>query len=176
MLQSFYEKVGSFILKRRTIKETGKEHFFNNFVENSLKFLVIMPFDDSAFGNAESVLQYLKNRNKNVSLLLKEHKVNTLHGNSLYQFIPFAEDDINKISLPNKDFTDKIEKKQFDVVIDLNLNVNLFSFAVSYLSRAKFRVGFTKSNSDYYYNFQIPRDKTIMDNSYGNLVNCLKMF
>ncbi len=176
MLQSFYEKIGAFILRRRAEKEARKENSFNNFVENSLKFLVILPFDDVVFSEAEPILHYLRDRNKSVSLLLHEHKINMVQNKSSFKFVSFTNEDINRIYLPGKGLAEKLVKGKFDVVIDLNLKVNLFSFAVSYLAKSKFKIGFTKKNSDYYYNFQIPPDQTKIDNSYGNLVNCLKMF
>ncbi len=176
MLQTFYKNIGSFILKRKAKKEAGEEHSFKNFIENSLKFLIIMPLDESMFNKADSFLKYLTSRNKSLYLLLPEHKLNMIQNQKSYKFVHFKEDDIGKLYLPHKSFTNKLENKEFDVVVDLNLSVNLFSYSVAYFSKSKFRVGFTKRNSDYYYNFQIPPVDDDADNSYGNLVNCLKMF
>ena len=84
--------------------------------------------------------------------------------------------DISKIKLPKKKLISKLSERNFDVVIDLNRNENLFySFAVSQI-KTKLKIGFEKKGSDKFYNFQIACKKKEPEEAYKYLVNCLQMF
>jgi len=84
--------------------------------------------------------------------------------------------DISKIKLPKKKLISKLSERNFDVVIDLNRNENLFySFAVSQI-KTKLKIGFEKKGSDKFYNFQIACNKKEPEEAYKYLVNCLQMF
>jgi ADP-heptose:LPS heptosyltransferase len=80
-----------------------------------------------------------------------------------------------KLGLPNKFLINKIKKYKFDLIIDLNLEYDIFSLVLSTIPEANFRVGFVKKNSDYFYNYQIPQEIN-SEKSYRNLLNSLRMF
>ena len=65
--------------------------------------------------------------------------------------------------------------KSFDIVIDLNIEENLFYSAAANIFKSEFRIGFVKNDSDLYYNFQIPHEIN-NEFSYRNLLNSLAMF
>lgn len=149
---------------------------FSDFVESSIDYLIILPLNDSDFANSFDVAKYFKIHKKEVTLLLPEHKVNSVNITSHYKHISYAMNDISKIGLPTKSYIEKLSNHSFDVLIDLERENNLFLAAITSLMHAKFKVGFSKPEIENIYNFQLINNKINSEISYRNLLNSLKMF
>lgn len=151
-------------------------HSFKNFIENSYKYLIILPLNDTDFSNSIDVAKYFRIHKKDVTLFLPEHKVNTMEIASHYQYLSYDLNDVSKFGLPSKKFIQKLNEHTFDVLVDLERENNLFLTAVTSLINAKFKVGFKKPNIENLYNFQLVNTKINSEISYRNLLNSLKMF
>ena len=84
--------------------------------------------------------------------------------------------DETKLSLPSKKLLDKMSSLRFDVIIDANREENLF---YSYISKSlimNIKIGFARSDSDNYFNFQVINKQNDPETSYRNLLESLKMF
>jgi hypothetical protein len=111
-----------------------------------------------------------------LTIVVPEYKYSLLQNKSKLRPITYTKNDINFFNLPSQKLLDEIGAKSFDILIDLNRNENLFCSALSKVVDAEYKVGFTKLNSDRYYNFQIEANKINSEISYRNLLNSLKMF
>jgi ADP-heptose:LPS heptosyltransferase len=69
-----------------------------------------------------------------------------------------------------------LSAKEFDVVIDLNINENIFYSVITSMANTRFRVGFKKRNSERFYNLIIINNEIKPEISYRNLLNSLQMF
>ena len=176
MLDEYKNKLGFAILKRKMIKDFDSPYSFKNFIGNSSNYVIILPLNDSDFANSFDVVKYFNIHKKNVTLLLPEHKVNTQNLTRTYKYISYDFNDITKFGLPSKSFIKKLDEYNFDVLIDLERESNLFLVAVSSLLNAKYKVGFRKSELSNIYNFELVNSKINSEISYRNLLNSLKMF
>lgn len=176
MLEEYKNRVGYYIFKKKMFREYDSSFSFNDFIEKSSNYLIILPLNDSDFNNSFDVAKYFRIHKKEVTLFLPEHKVNTINISSHYKYISYSFDDITKFGLPSKNFIQKLSEQNFDVLIDLERDTNLFFAAVTSLANAKFKVGFKKSGLDKLYNFQLVNTKINSEISYRNLLNSLKMF
>jgi len=157
-------------------REYDNTFSFNDFIENSVNYLIILPLSDSDFSNSFDVAKYFSIHKKKITLFLPEHKVNTINITHHYKYISYSFDDITKFGLPSKSYIKSISEHSFDVLIDLERDTNLFLAAITSLTNAKFKVGFKKSGLEKLYNFQLVNTKINSEISYRNLLNSLKMF
>jgi len=176
MLDEYKNKMGYYILKKKMLKHYESPYSFKDFIENSIDYILILPLNELDYNNSFDVAKYLKIHKKNVTLFLPEHKVNNINLSSNYQHISYALDDITKFGLPSKPYIQKLTNYNFDVLIDLDREDNLFLAAATSIISAKFKVGFKKQNLENLHNFQLINTKINSEISYRNLLNSLKMF
>jgi len=158
------------------------KHKFSEKMDFSYQFkkantiLVLMPEEEVDFHHSIKLLDYLNQQSKNVTIMTKDFRVSLINPKLRQGLIEYEIRDISKIKLPKKKLLAKLCEKNFDVVIDLNRNENLFySFAVSQI-KSKLKIAFEKKNSDKFYNFQVAFNGKESEEAYKYLVNCLEMF
>ncbi len=176
MLEDYKNKIGYYIFKKKMYRNYNDNFSFNNFIENSFDYILILPLNELDFKNSFDVAKYFQIHKKNVTLFLPEYRKNLISLSSNFKMISYNLDEISKLGLPNKQLKEKIAKFKFDVLVDLERDENLFLASVTSLIDAKFKVGFKKSNIDNLYNFQLSNTKINSEISYRNLLNSLKMF
>lgn len=176
MLDDVKNKLGFYILRKKILKEYDSTYSFNDFVGKSFNYLITLPLNDTDFKNSFDIVKYFKIHKKEITLLLPEHKVNTINITGNYKYISYDLNDITRFGLPTKSMIEKINENKFDVLVDLERENNLFLAAVACLVDAKFKVGFKKPEIENLYNFQLVNTKINSEISYRNLLNSLKMF
>lgn len=176
MFEEYKTKIGFYLFKKKMFKKFDSSYSFKNFIEKSSNYLIILPLNDQDFINSFDIAKYFKIHKKAVTLFLPEHKVNSIEITSNYDYVSYDFNDISKFGLPTKKFIDKLNEHQFDVLIDLERENNLFLTAVTSLFSAKYKVGFKKPELENLYNFQLANTKINSEISYRNLLNSLKMF
>lgn len=175
MFESIKKKIARYLIKRKFI-HNSPEVSFNNFFNESIRFLIIMPASESDFNHTFDLIKYLGILRKSITILCHAPRVSTIPEREKYRIFSYDIRDISKLYLPTHDYLERIEKKEFDVIIDLNRDENLFCSAMSNFFKARYRVGFQKNNSDNYYNFQVQNGEINSEISYRNLLNSLQMF
>jgi len=176
LFDEYKNKMGYYIFRKKIKKEFNSSFSFTDFIENSMDYVIILPLNDLDYSNSFDVAKYFRIHKKNVTLLIPEHKRNSVTILSNYKILDYSLDDISKLGLPSKSFVQKLSEFKFDVLIDLEREENLFLVAVASLIDAKFKVGFKKAEIENLYNFQLVNTKINSEISYRNLLNSLKMF
>lgn len=176
MLEEYKNRIGYYIFKKKIKKDFKSNSSFTDFIENAVDYILILPLNDLDYSNSFDVAKYFKIHKKNVTLFIPEHKKNSVTISHNYNILDYSLNDISKLGLPNKNFINKLNKHNFDVLIDLERDENLFLAAVTSLISAKYKVGFKKEEVDNLYNFQLVNSKINSEISYRNLLNSLKMF
>lgn len=74
MFEEFKNRIGYFIFRKKMLKNFDDKFTFNNFVEESVNYLLILPLNDLDFNNSFDVAKYFQIHKKNVTLFLPEHK------------------------------------------------------------------------------------------------------
>ena len=170
------DKIAGFLVKNKLKDFEITEHNFRDFFKKSFNFFIAMPENDTDFGQAFFVLDYLEENRKSVTVFTHDYKVNLLPTKFRQKAIGYNLSDVSKLNLPSKRISDKLEQMRFQAVIDLNRQENIFCSYVTNLIKAPYKMGFVKGNPDKYYNIQVINRSTDAENSYKNLLNCLKMF
>jgi hypothetical protein len=176
MIEAIKNKIARKILNNKYLAHKSSQADFNKFYSNATDFILVMPIDDLDFHNSMEVVKTLTGGNTLLTIVVPEHKYSLLQNKSKLRPITYTKVDQNIFNLPSQRLLDEIGSKSFDILIDLNRNENLFCSALAKVIDAEFKVGFTKPNSDIYYNFQITVSKINSEISYRNLLNSLKMF
>lgn len=147
----------------------------SSFISGSHRILII----DSEFETDNTILnsllaEFIVN-GKEVTLLLAANKFNSIHQSSSVQLITYSPLDKTFFNFPKTYLLEDVTEREYDIVIDLNKEENLFALFILKKVKSNYRLGYAKKNADKFYNFQI-MDEIKSENSDKNLLNCLKMF
>ncbi len=177
MFESLRKKSGLWIVRFQFRKRHDTIQDFTKALSSAEHALVLLPDDPARAKAAEEVLSIIGRRfhGSRLTVLLGEQIHTVPQALRTPNFIRLYHDAINKFFLPRKQFVEQINRKQYDIAIDLNLDLVLPYAYICKASNARVRVGFVKESSDIFYNFQI---KSGGDSQapYRYLAECLEMF
>lgn len=165
------------IMKRRWKKDTPLG--LTKFYSESHTVLVVMPDDLKSAEYALSVVKFLgkKYRGRNRIVVAAAQPADLVSKKSRAHIVRFSEKDVNYFSLPKKSFVNRFSKQKFDLVIDLNLGFVLFAAYLTGMINARFRVSFTKTYGDLFYNVQYrSNDEHNKEVTYNSLCDYLENF
>ena len=175
MIGQLKDRIAELLIKSKLKDFEIPEHNFRDFFKKSFDFFIAMPENDSDFSHSLSILNYLDDNRKSITVFTHDYKINLLPTKFRQKAIGYTINDISKLNLPSKRISDNLEKLRFQAVIDLNRQENLFCSYVVNRIKAPYKMGFVKGDPDKYYNIQVINKSTDAENSYKNLLNCLKM-
>jgi len=176
MISKIKNKIAEKIAIRKYAINKKEEKSFNNFFTEANDVLIILPQNHAGLSTAlQDIIRYVLIHKKNLYLIYKKEFQSFIPTDIRYAALAVTKENKTKLGLPNKFLINKIKKYKFDLIIDLNLEYDIFSLVLSTIPEANFRVGFVKKNSDYFYNYQISQEIN-SEKSYRNLLNSLRMF
>ncbi len=156
MIQALRQYLGTLygIFSVRWKKDKQQE--LTNFYTESRNVLVIMPDDVPTSEVAISVVKFLgkKFQGRDCIVVAAAQSANLVSKYTGAEVVRKKEEDISYFYLPKNSFSNRFTKRQYDLVVDLNLGFVLFA---AYLSRrvvSRYRVSFAKEYGDFFYNIQ----------------------
>ncbi len=176
MIATLKEHAARYIIKKKTAAKEFNQRDFSFVFKKSFSFLILMPVNDKDFWLAIPILEYLKEQKKNIIVLTNDFRISLLPPFFKANAIEHGINDITKLNLPSRSLINKLTRHRFDVILDLNREEELFYGFITKTLNAPLKLGFVNSESDNYFNMQIVNSKSDPENSYKNLLNCLKMF
>ena len=176
MLDLLKEKIAHTVVDHKLKDKQNKVQTFTEFFKRSFSFLVLMPQDDADFAHSVQVLYFLEDNKKHATAMTYDFRVSLLPLRFRTKIFEHTLADVTKLKLPHPKIISKLNGMTFQVVLDLNRRDNLFYSYISSMLNVPIRVGFSKSSSDLYYNFQIKDNEKEAEISYKNFVECLKIF
>lgn len=176
MIELVKEKLVAYIINKNLKENLPIQQSFSKSFKSSFNFLVVMPVNESDFRSAFTVLDFLDNHNKTLTIFTNDFRVALLPVKFRNKSLSFGITEINKLKLPSKELVNKLKELHFDAVLDLNREENLFSSFVSNIVNSKIRIGMQKKKSNSYYNLIFSDNSFESNIFYSNLLNCLKMF
>jgi hypothetical protein len=135
-----------------------------------------MPANESDFRFVFPILDYLREQRKNIVVMTYDFRVSLLQPYFKTNAIEHGLKDENQLKLPSKKMLDKLSNMRFDVIIDTNRDEILYYSYIAKSLTANVKIGFVRSDSDKYFNFQIINKQNDPETSYKNLLESLKMF
>ncbi len=176
MLDLIKDKIAHTVVDWKLKDKQNKDQTFTEFFKRAFKFLVLMPQNDADFAHSMQVLYFLEDNKKHATALTYDFRVSLMPLRFRNRVIEHTLADVNVLKLPSTKIISKLNGMMFQVVLDLNRSDNLFYSYISSQAEVPIRVGFTKPNSDLYYNVQIKDSETEAEISYKNFLECLKIF
>lgn len=176
MLDLIKDKIAHTVVDWKLKDRQNKEQTFTEFFKRSFKFLVLMPQEDADFAHSLQVLYFLEDNKKHATSLTYDFRVSLMPLRFRNRVIEHNLTDVNVLKLPSTKIISKLNDMMFQVVLDLNRKENLFYSYISSVVEVPIRVGFSKPNSDLYYNVQIIDTESEPEISYKNFLECLKIF
>ena len=141
--------------------------------------LLVLPLNRQEFPATLTVIDMLKKQfhEENITVVTAQGDQEARRRLSHSRFIPLALSETTFFYLPRKEVLDSVRRKQYDLAIDLNLDLVLPSAYICKASDAPVRVGFVRERADGFFNFQVQFDHTQgREVIYARLAACLQMF
>jgi hypothetical protein len=176
MISQIKNIIALFIAKRKFARKQNVAQNFQKCFSNAHDIMMILPSVGNSYSSeVVDIIKFVDSQKKRILFINKIEFKNYLPTGYGHSAIEFSELDKTKLGLPTKEIINKINKLSFDLVIDLNLEDDIFATTVSNIPQSNFRIGFVKNKSDVFYNYQLTREIN-SEKSYRNLLNSLRMF
>jgi len=176
MIDNLKEKAARFIMNKKVPGSEFSQRNFSSIFSKTYSFLILMPADDADFKYVFPILDYLREQRKNIVVMTCDFRVSLLQPYFKTNAVEHGLKDETKLNLPAKKLLDKLTNMRFDVIIDTNRDENLFYSYIAKYMNTNLKIGFTRSDSDKYFNFQVVSKQNDPETSYKNLLDSLKMF
>jgi hypothetical protein len=176
MIETLKNRAAKFIVKNRLPETDFVHRNFSSVFTKTYSFLIIMPENERDFRLIFPILEYLKEQRKNIVVLTHDFRISLLAPYFKTNAIEHGINDATKLNLPSKSLLNKLSNMRFDVLIDTNREESLFYSYIAKSLDVKVKIGFVRTDSDNYFNFQIVNKQNDPEISYNNLLDCLKMF
>ena len=179
MVQSLRHAIGFQISRFHFRKSRDRVLSFSEAVTKAKSILLIMPFDTVRDTQPEYVIGIFKKQFDEHSLTVVTNDASLADRKVLpaRQIIHMGTPDVTTFFLPSEDVIDKVKRRQYDLAIDLSIDLVLPSGYIAKESDARVRIGFARSRADTFFNFQIQRDPDLNPKlMYERLARCLQMF
>lgn len=174
-MKNLLKIISELFLKIVFKKKKRTHNLFSKFISTSRKILIMADETVTDKSIITEIIKYFTELEKHVSILLPSNMMSSFLNFPKIEFITYNPVDINFLGFPKKNITEILSEKKIDVIIDLSIKENFFNNYINKFLQADFSIGFERSNSDTYYNFQL-KPETNSEKSYRNLLNSLKMF
>jgi ADP-heptose:LPS heptosyltransferase len=150
---------------------------FTDALTSAHNALVIMPLNPANLLPTVSVFEMLKKKfqEEHLTVITGDHGLEVMRLLPRTQFIHILAAEVSMLNLPRKDIIERVQKRPYDLAIDLNLDLVLPSGYICKASGARVRVGFVRKRAEMFYNLLIQPDPTLGTKLvYDRLVQCLQ--
>jgi ADP-heptose:LPS heptosyltransferase len=178
MLDRLRKRIGLFYAKVH-FREPDKVLTFTDAVKRARSAMVILPSERTHTEMSRPLIQFIQRRflGGNLTVIVPDEARSFERQLPRCDVIHLRQIDIGSFALPKKSIIHRIQRNEYDLVLDLNLEFSLPAAYLCKASRSRLRVGFATEYADTFYNFQIKRDaarnvKTV----YERFAACLGMF
>ena len=176
MIETLKKRAAKFIVKKRIPETDFHYRNFSSVFTKTYSFLVLMPANEKDFRLVFPILEYLKEQRKNIVVMTYDFRISLLQPYYKTNAIEHGLKDITKLELPSKSLLNKLSNMRFDVLIDTNRDEIIYYSYIAKLLNVQVKIGFVRTDSDKYFNFQVVSKQNDPEISYKNLLDCLKMF
>lgn len=179
MLESFRRSIGFQLARFHFRKNPDSVITFTEAISDARQALLIMPLGHMQLLPTVIVIELLKKRfrEENITIVTADggHEVMRLLPHS--PVVRILPTEVSVFFLPRHELVERVNKRTYDVAIDLNLDLLLPSAYICKESRARVRVGFAGKQADTFYNLQIKQDPAQSKQMvFDRLAKCLEMF
>jgi len=174
LIKTLIQRILIFLHSRRK----GNFNYFNptNILKNSSNVLVLLPPKKELRDEIEFVILILKKIFNQISFLFDASLHQELNLQQSNSFILYSKKEKNFIDLPRRDFIKFLQLKNFDMVIDFNLDDSNFHYWITKHLDAKYKLGLYRKNSTLFNNLVLKVNRIdSVRNIYENFLFLLKL-
>ncbi len=140
-----------------------------NILKNSKNVLVLLPEQNELKDEINFVVEVLQQIFKQITFVAEASLIQLLKPEILDNFISYSKKEKNLFDLPKKEFIKSLQSKNFDLIIDLNLDDSNFHYWITKSLDAEFKLGLYRKNSTLFNNLvmrvkNIDKVKTVYEN------------
>jgi len=176
MIEYIKAKLAAYVVNKTFNSKSVPNRSFKNILRNCSSFFVIMPESEQDFQKGKQVINFLDKYHKIISIMTFDFRRNEFLQSHFRGIVEYSLGDYSKLNLPSTRLSEILKSKEFDAVIDLNREENIFCSFAANLVKSDLIIGFSKNNSDKFYTIQINDNEDNPEISYKNFINCLQMF
>jgi len=179
MLNAIRRSVGMQVSRFRFRKTRDKVMSFSRSFTDARDVLVVMPFDRGQLLKTVFVIDLLRKtfHEENLTFVTTERNQELRRMMPRSQFIPVSENDRTVFHLPRPALLQRVNRKPYDLAVDLNLDFLLPSAYICKATNARVRIGLAKKRGDMFFNFQVRTGAEQGGKDvYERLATCLQMF
>ncbi len=148
---------------------------FNAVIKGSQTAVFLMPRMSMEFYLARSVVESLMKYFGRIVLVVTENMRELATYRS--EVISFSQKDANFLKLPSNDLISRLRSEKIDLAFDLSFSEDIFMSYLCRMSDAQMTVGFSKPNSERFYDLQVRQASGAdMKDAYESLKNTIRMF
>jgi len=175
-MSSFKDTFALFVAKRKYFSKKDAIKNYAGSISNAAKVLIVLPTTAEDILKSLDIPAFFVDNKRKVILLGDEKLQHVAQEEHSFEIITYDEESFSKFGLPKKELVSKLKNLEFDVVLDLNRDNNLFLGILANIPKSGIIVGFKKNEADNFYNFQIGNNQNNAEISYGNFLNSIQMF
>jgi len=176
MILKIKNRFANYWAEKKFARKQNSVVSFQKFFTDANNVLIILPqLETKLSTEIIEIIRFVAIHKKKLFLIYQNSSLQYLPNDLEFASLIISDTDKTKLGLPKPDLANRIKKYTFDLVIDLNVEVNIFSSALANIPKSNFRIGFIKNKSDSFYNYQIPCEIN-HEKSHRNLLNSLRMF
>ena len=179
MFAGLRSTTGLLVSRFRFRKTREKVISFTRSVSDAREVLVVMPLDRRQVLNTVFMIDLLRKkfREENITFLTHETDQELMRMMPRSQFVSLLASETTLFYLPRKEVVRRVQRKSYDLAIDLNVDFLLPSAYICKVSGARVCIGLARKRADTFFNFQIRCDPRLAPQSvYDRLAACLQMF
>lgn len=173
---SLKEKFALFVAKRKYLRKKNEPRNYRNVIKDAVKILIVLPSSAEDILKSLDIPAYFIDAKRKVVLLSDEKLQHVAREEHSFEIITYNQESISKFGLPRKELVSKLANLEFDIVLDLTREDNLFKGVLANIPKSGMTVGFKKPKADYLYNLQIANNQNNAEISYRNFLNSIQMF
>lgn len=157
MIDEVRKNTGIFLARLQGLRKRAKPMNFGGVYSNARTALFIIPNEEAVRPFVLEILQKAQEQFiGNALTIVTSGSSGTLSGKlKQCMIVPVHVEQINFFFLPKQSLILRLQEQQYDVIVDLNLTVTPLAAAICAVIDAPLKAGFSSSQSDALYNFQL---------------------
>jgi len=148
----------------------------SNILEDSSNVLILLPEEKELISEIKFLVSTLDKIFPNKSFLVESEIQKSLSSTESNSFITYSKEQKNLLRLPKRELIKYLQLKNFDTIIDCNLNDSIFHYWLTKNINAKFKIGLYRKNSTHFNNLVMKiRNIKSIRNVYENFLYLLQL-
>lgn len=174
MVKNITEAIADFQLSFLSRKQENTLEKFNGFFATSKSVFVLPPYDNNILLMVNELVDFLFLNEKKITIFSTVENFNKIPSMNKCSLFEYTNEEITKVGLPNGYLKNRLQRENYDILINLESKINMFYAAITKLSKSQYKLGYASKQNDKYFNIQIQNLKS--ENKIFDVIKILNLF